>query len=368
MFAIRMFTLSFIFGCVLLASQRISAEVGQDCTDDNSACDPGEVCVADGLGEGRRICSRSCSSVNPCIDPFMCTPFNGLSLCLPMPKLSEIGASCEDNPCELGLHCVQGDDSERICAQFCESAGTCPRGYTCRRGQNESGYCLADGGVISIGEPCDQLACAEGLDCIAPQQERSLAYCSRTCSEQSPCSPYMQCDSNSGYCRHPVPETRSIGADCLLSYVDATAAGCGEGLICEPSAPYPLVRVMYRGQGWCTQECHMMQACPEGYGCDYTQGRDPPLPGLGVCQEGFIDAPGLGASPEPSENLDSPIPPVVGGDEGSLIFDPNESMNAETSCMTNQEKTPLWIILWVVMMLLNSKTMERLRSFPWFSK
>ena len=354
-------TLIFMFLICVHAQNGASAEVGQACDEPEMNCGAGELCVADGQGEGGRICTRRCSAVDPCPEPYECMPMGGANLCLLSPARAQAGESCAMMGCEAGLMCVEADQG-LTCAQRCEGGGTCPRGFECRMGQEEAGFCLTEGALAPIGEPCDIRACAEGLSCIAPRGERSVYYCSEPCGHDEDCVTQMGCDVVEGICRHPTPTPREMGTDCLLEYVDELATGCGVGLICEPSAPYPLVRVMYRGQGWCTQECGPVDPCPEGYGCDYTQGREVPLSGVGVCQEGVIDAPALSSAQGPMGGASyvgdylgqgqdgvEPLSPRQGAGGGGLGCERGASH--ETSCGL--------LILFATLMLYRARSVHR---------
>ena len=348
---------------VLFVSAALYAEVGDDCTDGDALCGLAEVCVPDGQGEGTRLCTRRCDAVQPCPEGFECTRSGSLSVCLPPPLRVRLGEGCDELPCQEGLLCVNIND-QMTCTQPCAQQGACPVGFECRLAGQEEGLCVEGGPLAQLGEPCDERGCVEGATCLPPEGERALPYCTLPCD--LPCPFGLSCEGGGAqgegaHCRHNPPPPRAPGARCPLSFADAVAASCGEGLICEPSEGYELMSFEFKGQGWCAQPCDLNTPCPEGYGCVIAQGRSAET-SEGLCAEGQPTAP-IFTSFSEEEPMGGLEPPLFGGiEDGSTLPQGSEGSGGAQggSCEAGlTERAHLWGALLIFTLLLGARPLRR---------
>ena len=166
-----------------------------------AACGPGLECNADvclpqepvvfaGLGE-----SCAGSTGHSCAPGLRCDYYGTESVCV---ALLPIGSSCSsDNDCEVGLDCIRGT-SDSVCQRVvlvtregdaCGGTRVCDhsRGLSC---DPYLGWCT---GLPSLGQPCPEGECRDGLFC----NETMSPVCQNLLPDGSPCEMSYYCRSGS---------------------------------------------------------------------------------------------------------------------------------------------------------------------------
>ena len=176
---------------------------------DGSECPTGTACPGSGA---ERYCEEACAGDLDCVDPALCLPAGGGSLCTEV-SCSESSQCAGDTVCPYGGgFCVRpcGTDGDcappalcvdSICAAVaCTDSSQCPMGLvcpegggTCERPCSGDDECTAPALCLptSYGETCQAVACVESSTCPAGTM----------CSEQ-------------GYCERPGAESDDGGCGC----------------------------------------------------------------------------------------------------------------------------------------------------------
>ena len=300
--ALVAFALTLICSAPASHPKRAWAAIGDECVD-AGGCGPGELCVSPAPGALSKICTTRCNpSDSICPEPLACVQIGGLLLCAQDTPRAALGEPCSERVlCDEGLSCLMEGEAS-YCTVACVLPGSCPVGLECRLSAQGGGaqLCALVGEVASAGNPCVTLGCAEGLECVDPEGERALPYCSYSCEGRA-CPALMTCDRSgeSPQCRFTAPVFRE-GGECVLEgrAADPLTLGCGPDLSCEPDGLL----------GACAALCGPDRPCTGGRGC-VTPASGPREDGRGACVEGRFDEPALRALEPQGEEGGSPFTP-----------------------------------------------------------
>ena len=179
--------------------------------------------------------------------------FLGSTLIIGPSSWADVGTPCamlED--CEPGEICVPGrvDTAQRFCTRRCSDASPCPEMFICRD-QDGIPLCNQEVELSGLGEECD-VGCEEGLFCADDDNER---YCTQTCTIPGSCPVGFRCQPGAPSACAKAGPLPSIGEPCL-------EGACVESLTCidgpERDLPY------------CSYECAELN-CPEFLDCSADQ-------------------------------------------------------------------------------------------------
>jgi hypothetical protein len=268
-----LFVVFFVATVVLLAGSAHAA-VGDDCSVD--VCPPGELCLR---GEEKSYCTIVCDDV-ACPEGYYCRPAENVArLCAEgeaPPEPSAFGEACgAGEGCEVGTFCAD-DGIDQYCTRFCNGPGTCPDGYQCM-GQDMPA-CAIRRGAPGLGEPCAQdeaEVCAGGLTC-SEHASRGAPFCTLPCMAPAECPDFLPtCEPDPQGQSRCVPDAAArptLGETCTVEGPDPNLVGCADPYICAEQL----------GLTYCTQACDISTPCPDGYGCQESDGR-------GLCRTGADD-------------------------------------------------------------------------------
>jgi len=129
--------------------QRLRDSCERDCD-----CDPGLVCVPDGVGT--RMCSKTCDETGACPNRSGCVLVPGTTngLCLRNAEGNKklAGMVCDrDSQCLSNVCSFVSAVGKQVCNQSCATDATCEAGYTCR-----DNVCLLSNTGDTV--PCEQPA------------------------------------------------------------------------------------------------------------------------------------------------------------------------------------------------------------------
>lgn len=260
--------LLFILSFSLLGLMPIyAADVGATCMTD-ADCSIGQFCIIK-ADQSAKFCTSRCAAQTDCPTGMTCQNKGGILLCDYdlSSQLGQMGDSCQ-NGCADGLLCVGNGDVNDVennyCSRVCIGAGTCPTGYYCtlRASEGNPHFCSKLNGLPANGEPCANMQCAEGFQCVSGP-ERTLPYCTSACINGGCPVNEMICGSDQ-LCRHQPTQKPKLGSSCISadSAQESSLVGCENNLECYINGQ----------QSYCTQACNSYQPCPDGMGCIYRDG------------------------------------------------------------------------------------------------
>jgi hypothetical protein len=244
-----------------------AAEIGAACMMD-SDCGINQFCIIK-ADQSAKFCTSRCSAQSDCPEQMTCQNKGGFLLCDYdfSNQLGQMGDSCQ-NGCADGLLCVGNGDvndvENNFCSRTCVGAGSCPSGYYCtlRASEGNPHFCAKLNGLPANGEPCVNMQCAEGFQCIS-SPERTLPYCTSACINGACPVNEMICGADQ-LCRHQAVVQPKLGTSCINtdSAQESSLVGCENGLECYLNGQ----------QSYCTQPCNSYEPCPDGMGCIYRDG------------------------------------------------------------------------------------------------
>jgi len=304
-----------------------TGKVGSPCTVGQSCGAPGLTCVAASDTQGRSsypVCSTGCGPMNPCADPYVCTPSTVIggqtAICLPPGgQVTAVGHAC-NAPADCGTAAsvclAEGSDTQPsgatvwedgYCTQRCGPGHPeCPSGSACRD----------NGGVDQCFQTCriGTGDCRAGYACD-PGLDGAASVCVPRCGSDADCGSGSTCRTCDGTCLVTGVAGVRIGDTC------GSDLDCGTGQHCAQ---------LGNGTGVCSQRCETAcTACPTGSTCHQVGGerlclRD--CESSGNCASGLQCAPlesGAGCFPACTTDSECPVGNVC--DPGGQCVDPSPS-------------------------------------------
>lgn len=242
-------------------------------------------------------CTKRCP-MEGCPDGFRCTEARVCARGAAPPRVG-FGEPCAEVACEDGLVCL-ADGDRTFCTHACSGPGSCPQDFRCA-GQTTPA-CAPLNGLPGFASPCAaDRGCADGLVCV-DDPARVRPYCTTSCAEGEPCGGDTTCAE--GTCRLPATQVPAFGEPCTERSAEPALAGCQVDLSCFVDGL----------NAYCTQPCDALRPCPDGYGCRFVDFDS------AECRRGVGDDPGL----SPVETFDVPVVAPPPSDAGVAAPPPAE--------------------------------------------
>ncbi len=198
-----------------------------------------------GIGQGKGICTQSCTSDSQCPGAMSCIN----EVCLEKGN-AKFGEACESS---LDCESVYCPPFLEYCTNQCESDADCPPDIECELGfggQAQVGYC--DAGATGVeGDTCGPGAkeCVDGLFCLYKSKEAQLGKCAEKCDAR-----YDGCKGGR-YCKWVYQDWFQKVVGVCVDDNGGVNMGepCGGSILCKPD----LVCADTDGQGAkCRQDCN----------------------------------------------------------------------------------------------------------------
>lgn len=166
---------------------------------DTKACQPGLVCIANGLS-GTGYCLKSCTADGECGANGKCEEFQGQKACsaLSLPYKAQCSNASASKACQTGLTCVVSDPPDvGVCERSCTTNSQCGSEFCVEvpKDAQKRKICSPEGlrkGSLCKGTSSTVTPCELGLVCVANGIEER-GYCYTPCNADADCGSNEKC-------------------------------------------------------------------------------------------------------------------------------------------------------------------------------